>query len=143
MFENFLTPQYIINFLKTNTDIKKIGLNLIDSQEGKKFIEEELGYEYNDFKSKLIDVFTSSKKSNVGIKKQQEVEDSKKLENYKQLANNLIQKHGLSLHSSIILAAGFVGIDKGKVSDFLKQKGYSASKEFVGKYYSKNETFLK
>lgn len=143
MFENFLTPQYIVNFLKNNADIKKIGLNLINSEEGKKFIEEDLGYDYNDLKTNLMNVLTTTKKSNSGMKKQQEVEDSKKLENYKNLANKLIKDHGLSLHSGIILAAGFVGIDKSKVSEFLKQKGYSASVEFVGNYYKKNEGFLK
>lgn len=143
MFENLLTPQYIVNFLKSNADIKKIGLNLINSEEGKKFIEEDLGYDYNDLKNNLMNVLTNTKRSNVGIKKQQEVEDGKKLENYKSLAQKLIHDHGLSLHSSIILAAGFVGIDKSKVSEFLKQKGYSASVDFVGKYYKKNESFLK
>lgn len=39
---SLLTPEYIINMLKNVTDLKKIGLNLINSQEGKKFIEEEL-----------------------------------------------------------------------------------------------------
>lgn len=143
MFENFLTPQYIVNFLKSNADLKKIGLNLINSEEGKDFIESTLGFDYQDFKNNLTGLFMNTKKSNNGLKKQQELEESKKLENYKQLANNLIQKHGLSLHSSIILAAGFVGIDKSKVSEFLKQKGYSASKEFVENYYCKNENFLK
>lgn len=75
--------------------------------------------------------------------KAQEEEESKKLENYKNLAGKLINSHGLSLHSAIILAAGFVGIEKQKVSDFLRQKGYSASTEFVSKYYKKNESFLK
>ena len=143
MFENLLTPQYIVNFLKNNADIKKMGLNLINSEEGKKFIEQDLGYDYQDFKQNLTNIFINTKKSNSGMKKQQEVEDSKKLENYKNLANKLIKDHGLSLHSGIILAAGFVGIDKQKVREFLKQKGYSASKEFVSNYYSKNENFLK
>jgi hypothetical protein len=41
------------------------------------------------------------------------------------------------------MSAGFVGIDKQKVVDFLKQKGYSASIERIENYYSKNENFLK
>ena len=73
MFENLLTPQYIINFLKNNADIKKIGLNLINSEEGKKFIEQDLGYDYQDFKQNLTNIFINTKKSNVGMKKQQEV----------------------------------------------------------------------
>lgn len=143
MFENLLTPNYIINFLKQNADIQKIGLNLLNSEEGKSFIENDMGYDYSDFKSNLINVFTNTKKSNNGIKKQQELEDSKKLEKYKEIANSLIKNHGLALYSAIILSAGFIGIDKQKVSNFLRQKGYSASPEFVGKYYSKNESFLK
>lgn len=141
--DSWLTPQSIINFLKTNADVKKIGLNLINSEEGKSFIENDLGYNYEDFKNNLTNLFLSTKKSENGIKKQQEVEESKKLENYRNLAGNLIKKHGLSLHSAIILAAGFVGIEKQKVSDFLKQKGYSASVDFVDKYYNKNENFLR
>jgi len=143
MLDQFLTPQYIVTFLKNNADIKKIGLNFINSQEGKDFIESTLGYDFEDLKTNITEALGKTKKSNSGLKKQQEMEDGKKLEQYKSLANSLIKNHGLSLHSSIILAAGFVGIDKQKVSDFLKQKGYSASTDFVTKYYAKNESFLK
>lgn len=142
-FNSWLTPQSIINFLKNNSDFKKIGMNVLNSEEGKSFIQNDLGYNYEDFKGNLTNLFLNTKKSQNGLKKQQEVQEGKKLQNYKQLANSLVQKHGLSLHSAIILAAGFVGIDKKKVSDFLKNKGYSASVQFVEKYYNKNEDFLK
>ena len=143
MFQNLLTPNYIVNFLKQNADIKKIALNLINSEQGKAFIQNDLGYDYNDLKNNLTNLFLNTKKSDKGIKKQQEIENSKKIENYKILANKLIKQHGLSLHSSIILAAGFIGIPKQKVSEFLRNKGYSASSEFVQNYYKKNEGFLK
>ena len=41
------------------------------------------------------------------------------------------------------MSSGFVGIEKSKVVDFLKQKGYSASEERIENYYKKNEDFLK
>lgn len=142
-FSSFMSPQMIVNFIKNNADFKKLATNFFNSQECKEFITNDLGYDYESLKGNLLAALASTKKSENGIKKQRDLEDSKKLENYKTLANNLIQKHGLSLHSAIILAAGFVGIEKQKVSDFLKQKGYSASVDFVEKYYNKNEDFLK
>jgi hypothetical protein len=142
-FSTFMSPQMIINFIKNSADFKKLALNFFNSAECKDFVINELGYDYESLKNNIMAALASTKKSENGIKKQRDQEESKKLENYKKLANNLIQKHGLSLHSAIILAAGFVGIEKQKVSDFLKQKGYSASVEFVDKYYNKNEDFLK
>lgn len=142
-FSSMLSPQMIVNFLKSNVDIKKLATNLFNSQECKDFIVNDLGYDYESLKTNLMTAIASTKRSESGIKKQRDIEDSKKLQNYRSLANNLIRKHGLSLHSSIILAAGFVGIEKYKVSEFLKKKGYSASEGFVEKYYNKNENFLK
>lgn len=140
---NFLTPNTIANFLKNNTDLKKIGINFINSEQGKKFIVETLGYDYNSFKEVLFTAFASIKKSDYGIKKQQEIQYSKKIEIYKNLANQLIKEDGLPIYGAVIMSAGFVGIDKQKVVDFLKQKGYSASIERIENYYSKNENFLK
>lgn len=142
-FSSMLSPQMIVNFIKNSADIKKLANNLFSSQECKDFIVNDLGYDYESLKSNLFTALASTKRSEPGIKKQRDVEESKKLENYRSLANNLIKKHGLSLHSAIILASGFVGIEKFKVSEFLKQKGYSASEGFVEKYYNKNENFLK
>lgn len=143
MFGNMLTPQNIIGFIKNNADIKKIAMNFINSQEAKHFIENDLGKDYEDLKNNIISAFTSSKNSESGLKKQQMIEESKKLELYKECANKLIKDHGLSFHSSVILAGGFVGIDQNKIVDFLNLKGYSASKEFIERYYKNNENFLK
>ena len=41
---NFLTPQTIVNFLKNNTDLNKIGMNFLNSEEGKHFIVESIEY---------------------------------------------------------------------------------------------------
>ena len=60
---SWLTPQSIINFLKTNADVKKIGMNLINSEEGKSFIENDLGFDYADFKGNLTNLFLNTKKS--------------------------------------------------------------------------------
>ena len=143
MFGNMLTPQNIINFIKSNADIKKIAMNFINSQEAKAFIENDLGKDYEDLKANLFGAFSATKNSNAGLKKAQQMEESKKLEMYKELANNLIKKHGLSFHSSVILAGGFVGINQTKVVEFLNNKGFSASKDFVEHYYKTNEKFLK
>jgi hypothetical protein len=32
MFENFLSPQMIVNFLKNTADFKKLALNIFESQ---------------------------------------------------------------------------------------------------------------
>lgn len=143
MFGNMLTPQNIIGFIKNNADIKKIAMNFINSQEAKLFIENDLGKNYEQLKTNLFAAFSTTPNSDAGIKKAQQLEEGKKLEMYKELANKLIQKHGLAFHSSVILAGGFVGIDQYKVVEFLNNKGYSASKEFIEKYYNKNESFLK
>ena len=140
---SWLTPQSIINFLKTNADVKKIGMNLINSEEGKSFIENDLGFDYADFKGNLTNLFLNTKKSQNGIKKQQEVEESQKLKIYRELANSLIKDDGLPIYGAVIMSSGFVGIEKSKVVDFLKQKGYSASEERIENYYKKNEDFLK
>lgn len=143
MFGNMLTPQNIIGFIKSNTDFNKLALNFINSQEAKSFIENDLGKNYEELKTNLFAAFTSTSNSDAGIKKAQQLEEGKKLEMYKELANKLITTHGLSFHSSVILAGGFVGIDQYKVVEFLKSKGYSATKEFVNNYYKNNEGFLK
>jgi hypothetical protein len=118
-------------------------MNFINSQEAKAFIENDLGKNYEELKTNLFAAFTSTSNSDAGIKKAQQLEEGKKLEMYKELANKLIQSHGLSFHSSVILAGGFVGIEQIKVVEFLKTKGYSATKEFVDNYYKNNEGFLK
>jgi hypothetical protein len=143
MFGNMLTPENIIGFIKNNADIKKLAMNFINSQECKSFVENDLGKNYEDLKNNIIGAFTSSKNSESGLKKQQMLEENKKLELYKECANKLIQKHGLAFHSSVILAGGFVGIDQNKIVDFLNSKGYSATKEFIERYYKNNENFLK
>lgn len=143
MFGNMLTPQNIVNFIRSNADIKKIGMNFINSQEAKNFIENDLGKNYDELKNNLFAAFASTKNSDAGLKKAQQLEESKKLEMYKEVANKLIQSHGLAFHSAVIMAGGFVGIDQYKVVEFLNNKGFSASKEFVEKYYKKNESFLK
>ena len=140
---NFLTPQTIVNFLKNNADLNKIGMNFLNSEEGKQFIVETLGYDYNSFKETLFTAFASIKKSDYGIKKQQEIEESQKIKVYRELANSLIKEDGLPIYGAVIMSAGFTGIDKSKVVEFLKQKGYSASEERIEKYYKKNEDFLK
>jgi hypothetical protein len=138
-----LSPQNIIGFIKNNADIQKIAMNFINSQEAKQFIENDLGKNYEQLKTNLFAAFSSTPNSDAGIKKAQQLEEGKKLEMYKELANKLIQKHGLAFHSSVILAGGFTGIDQYKVVEFLNSKGYSASKDFVERYYNKNENFLK
>lgn len=143
MFGNMLTPQNIVNFIRSSADIKKIGMNFINSQECKAFIENDLGKDYEELKNNLFVAFSSAKNSDVGVKRAQQIEESKKLEMYKELANKLISSHGLSFHSSVILAGGFVGIDQKKVVEFLNSKGFSATKEFVNHYYKTNEGFLK
>lgn len=143
MFGNMLTPQNIVGFIKNNADFNKMFQNFINSQEAKSFIENDLGKNYEELKSNLFTAFNSTKNSDAGIKKAQQLEEGKKLEMYKELANKLIQDHGLSFHSSVILAGGFVGIKQNKVVEFLKSKGYSATKEFVENYYKNNEGFLK
>jgi len=140
---NFLTPQNIVNFLKNNADLNKIGMNFLNSEEGKQFIVETLGYDYNSFKETLFTAFASIKKSDYGLKKQQEIEESQKIKVYRDLANSLIKDDGLPIYGAVIMSAGFTGIEKSKVVEFLKQKGYSASEERIEKYYKKNEDFLK
>lgn len=85
----------------------------------------------------------NTKKSNFGIKRQEEIEQGQKLQVYKELANTLIKEDGLSVYSAIVLAAGFAGIDQNKVVEFLKAKGYSATKQKIEHYYNTNEGFLK
>lgn len=143
MFGNMLTPQNIIGFIKSNTDFNKLAMNFINSQEAKQFIENDLGKNYEELKNNLFMAFSSTSNSDAGIKKAQQLEESKKLDMYKEMANKLIQTHGLSFHSAVILAGGFVGIDINKVVDFLNSKGYSASRDFITKYYNNNEKFLK
>lgn len=140
---NFLTPQTIVNFLKNNADLNKIGMNFINSEEGKSFIVETLGYDYDSFKETMFTALSSIKKSDFGIKKQQEAEEGQKIKVYRDLANSLIKEDGLPIYGAVIMSAGFVGIDKNKVVEFLRQKGYSASEERIENYYKKNEDFLK
>lgn len=140
---NLLTPNNIVNFLKNTADIKKIGLNFLNSEQGKSFITQTLGYDYTSFKDTLFNSFMSIKKSDYGIKKQQQLEQNNKIEIYRELANNLIKEDGLPIYGAVIMSAGFVGIEKQKVVDFLRQKGYSASIQRIEDYYLKNQGFLK
>ena len=78
-----------------------------------------------------------------GIKRQEEIEQSQKLQIYKELANSLITEDGLSVYSAIVLSAGFTGIEQNKVVEFLNNKGYSANKQKIEHYYKTNEGFLK
>lgn len=143
MFEQYLNPKMIINFLKNNTDYHKLALNLINSEEAKEFVLYDLGLDYQDLKDNLTLALMNTKKSNFGIKRQEEIEQSQKLQIYKELANSLIKDDGLSVYSAIVLAAGFTGIEQNKVVEFLRNKGYSANKMKIEHYYKTNEGFLK
>lgn len=139
MFENMLTPKAIVGFIKNNTDYKKLFMNLINSEEVKQFVQEDLGLEYSSLKENLTVAFMNTKKSEIGKLKQQHVEEAQKLQIYKELANTLIKEDGLSVYSAIVLSAGFVGIDQNKVVEYLNHKGYSASKQKIEHYYKTNE----
>lgn len=143
MFEQYLNPKNILNFIKSNTDYKKLAMNLINSEQAKEFSINELGLDYEDLKQNLFMVFATTKKSDIGQKRQQTIEQGQKLQIYKELANTLIKEDGLSIYSAIILSAGFVGIDKNKVVEFLNNKGYSSSVQKIEHYYKMNEGFLK
>lgn len=143
MLQNFLNPQSIVNLLRNNADFKKIAINFFNSEDAKQFITNDLGLDYQSLKENLILAYTNTKKSNVGLKRQQELEQSQKLQIYKELANTLITDDGLSIYSAIILAAGFVGIEQNKVVEYLKSKGYTATKQKIENYYKNNEGFLK
>lgn len=143
MFEQYLNPKTIINFIKNNTDYKKLALNLINSEQAKEFISMQLGLDYKDFKDNMLMVFASTKKSDVGQRRQQTIQQSQKLQIYKELANSLIKDDGLSVYSAIILSAGFVGINQDQVVEFLNNKGYSATRQRIDNYYKTNEGFLK
>ena len=143
MNNSFLTPQAIIQFIKSTADIRKIGLNLINSEQAKSFIQNELGKNYQQLKTNLLLAYNNTENSTAGLKKAQQLQYSKKLQLYKEVANRLIQKHGLSFHSAVILAGGFVGIQQNKVVQFLNSKGYTATTQFVQKYYNNNQNFLK
>lgn len=143
MFEQYLNPKTIINFIKNTTDYKKLALNLINSEQAKEFISMQLGLDYKDFKDNLAMVFATTKRSDIGQKRQQNIEQGQKLQIYKELASSLIKEDGLSVYSAIILSAGFVGIDQNKVVEFLSNKGYSATKQRIENYYKANEGFLK
>lgn len=143
MFETFLSPQMIVNFLKNTADFKKLALNIFQSQQMKNFVQEDIGLNYEQLKSNLITAFASTSKSNAGKIQQQRLENAQKIQIYKELANSLIKEEGLSVYSAIILSAGFVGIEQGKVVEFLKSKGYSASKIKIQNYFRNNEGFLK
>lgn len=143
MFEQYLSPKNILNFIKSNTDYKKLAMNLINSEQAKQFTINDLGLDYDDLKQNLLMVFATTKKSEIGQKRQQTIEQSQKLQIYKQLANSLVKDDGLSVYSAIILSAGFVGIDKNKVVEFLNNKGYNSSIQKIQHYYKTNEGFLK
>lgn len=143
MFEQFLNPKTVFNFIRSNTDYTKLAMNLINSEEAKEFVINDLGLDYESLKNNLILAFANSEKSNIGIQKQQELEQSQKIQIYRELANTLIKEDGLSVYSAIVLAAGFTGIDQNKVVEFLKSKGYTATKQRIENYYKTNEGFLK
>lgn len=143
MFENFLSPQMIVNFLKNTADFKKLALNIFQSQQVQTFVQEDLGLNYEQLKVNLFNAFTNTSKSNAGKMQEQRLENAQKIQIYKELANSLIKQDGLSVYSAIILSAGFVGIQQGKVVEFLKSKGYSASKIKIQNYFRNNEGFLK
>jgi len=143
MFNNFLNAGTIVNFLRNTADYQKIFLNILNSQEFKDFVNADLGLKYDSFKENLTIAFMNTEKSEFGLKKQQQIEETQKLSIYKDLAKSLIDEQGLSIYSAIILAAGFVGIEQNKVVDFLKSKGYTASKQKIENYYKTNEGFLK
>lgn len=143
MFEQYLNPKNIVNFIKNNTDYKKIAMNVLNSEQAKEFVLNDLGLDYEDLKQNLLMVFATTKKSDIGQKRQQTIQQGQKLQIYKQLANSLIKEDGLSIYSAIILSAGFVGIDKNKVVEFLNNKGYNSSIQKIEHYYKTNEGFLK
>lgn len=138
-----ITPQMVVSFIKNTTDFKKLATNIFQSQQVQTFVTEDLGLNYEQLKSNLMTAFASTSKSNAGKIQQQRMENAQKIQIYKELANSLIKQEGLSVYSAIILSAGFVGIEQGKVVDFLKSKGYSASKMKIENYYKTNEGFLK
>lgn len=100
MFGSMLTPKNIIGFIKNNADINKIFMNLINSQEAKEFIENDLGKNYEGLKTNLLAAYTTTENSNAGLKRAQKLEETKKLEMYKELANRLISQHRIKLSLS-------------------------------------------
>lgn len=93
MFSNMLNPSNIISFIRNSVDIQKIATNLLNSQEAKEFIENDLGKDYNSFKDNLIGAYMNTKSSSYGLKKEKELEQTKKIEIYRELANSLIKEN--------------------------------------------------
>jgi hypothetical protein len=92
MFEQYLNPKTIISFIKNNTDYQKLALNILNSEEAKEFVVNDLGLNYDSLKNNLLLAFVNTEKSTVGIKKQQELEQSQKIQLYRELANTLIKE---------------------------------------------------
>lgn len=142
-FSSYLQPRQIVGFFKNTTDVKKLIMNFINSEQAKNFVIQDLGYDYEDLKTNISMAVMNSKKSDYGLRKQQAEEQSKKLEIYKKLSGQLISENGFSYFAAVIMAAGFVGIDPRLVIQHLSEKGYTATKQRIENFYKTNLGFFK
>lgn len=140
---NYLQPRQIIGFIKNNVDAKKMAMNFINSEQAKLCITQDLGFDYDDLKANISMAFLNSKKSDYGLKRQQQEEANRKLQLYKKLSGELISENGFSYFAAVIMAAGFVGIDQKLVIQHLSDKGYSATKQRIEHFYNTNQPFFK
>lgn len=140
---NYLQPRQIIGFIKNNVDAKKMAMNFINSEQAKLYITQDLGFDYDDLKANISMAFLNSKKSDYGLKRQQQEEANRKLQLYKKLSGELISENGFSYFAAVIMAAGFVGIDQKLVIQHLSDKGYSATKQRIEHFYNTNQPFFK
>ena len=143
MIESFLSnPSQVFGQLKNAQDPKKLIMGLFMSDASDPYIEELFGVEAKAFKQNIAAAFAGppSKKA---MAKAREKSTAEKIQAYRNLAGELINKHKLSEFEAIVLASGLFSIDLNGICDYLRSRGWDATPPAVANYYKKREPWFK
>lgn len=143
MIESFLSnPAQVFGQLKNAQDPKKLIMGLFMSDASDPYIEELFGVEAKSFKQNIAAAF-SGPPSKKAMAKAREKSTAEKIQAYRNLAGELINKHKLSEFEAIVLASGLFNIDLNGICEYLRSRGWDANPPAVANYYKKREPWFK
>ena len=143
MIESFLSnPGQVFGQLKSAQDPKKLIMGLFMSDASDPYIEELFGVEAKAFKQNIAAAF-SGPPSQKAVLKAREKSTAEKIQAYRNLAGELINKHKLSEFDSIVLASGLFSVDLHGICEYLRSRGWDANPTAVAAYYKKREPWFK
>ena len=138
-----LTPDLVLSGLFQIAEPRKLLEQLFDSDAGKRFIAERLQLDPDDLKKNLFECFAKTRKSAAHDEAEKRKSDREKLIAYRTLAGRFMREDGMGEFDAVVLAGGVFGLDPDGLADYLRSRGWAATRASVVNYYSRKEAWLK